>query len=93
VRVHSGAPERHQFWVDQMVVKQGTITLVTAGTMQGEHPNGTAPGETLGTGIHGGKETVLHAGDIVHIPSGIPHQVKIDPGTTTTYLVFKEKDK
>ena len=93
VRVHSGAPERHQFWADQMVIKQGTITLVTGGTMEGEHPNGTAPGETLGTGIQGGKETVLHAGDIAHIPAGMPHQAKIAPGATTTYLVFKEKDK
>ena len=93
VRVHSGDAERHQFWADQMVVKKGTITLVTGGTMQGEHPNGTAPGETLGTGIQGGKETVLHAGDIVHIPAGMPHQAKIAPGTTVTYLVFKEKDK
>ena len=31
VRVHSGDPERHQFWADQMVVKKGTITLVTGG--------------------------------------------------------------
>jgi mannose-6-phosphate isomerase-like protein (cupin superfamily) len=76
-----------------MVVKKGTITLVTGGTMQGEHPNGTAPGETLGTSIQGGKETLLHAGDIVHIPAGIPHQAKIAPGTTVTYLVFKEKEK
>jgi len=91
VRVHSGDPERHQFWADQMVIQKGTITLVTGGTMQGEHPNGTAPGETLGTNIEGGKETVLHAGDIVHIPAGVPHWVKIVPGTTTSYLVFKEK--
>ena len=93
VRVHTGAPERHQFWADQMVIQKGTITLVTGGTMQGEHPNGTAPGETLGTSIQGGKEIVLHAGDIVHIPAGIPHQAKIAPGTTVTYLVFKEKEK
>ena len=93
VRVHSGDAERHQLWADEMVVKKGAITLVTGGAMQGEHPNGTAPGETLGTSIQGGKETVLHAGDIVHIPAGMPHQAKIAPGTTTTYLVFKEKDK
>ena len=94
VRVHSGDPERHELWVDQILVKAGTITLITGGTMQGEHPNGAAaPGETLGTSIEGGKETVLHPGDIVHIPAGIPHQVKIAPNTTTTYLVFKEKQK
>ena len=93
VRLHTGDAERHQFFADQMVIKSGTITLVTGGTMQGEHPNTSAgrPGETLGSGILGGKEIVLHAGDIVHIPAGIPHWVKVPPGTTTTYLFFKEK--
>jgi hypothetical protein len=59
----------------------GTITLVTGGTMQGEHPNNGPgrPGETLDSGIDGGKEIVLHAGDIVHIPAGIPHWIKLTP--------------
>jgi len=93
VRVHTGEAERHQFFADQIVIKEGTITLVTDGTMQGEHPNNgpCSPGETLGSSVEGGKEIVLHAGDIVHIPAGIPHWVKVAPGTTTTYLVFKEK--
>jgi hypothetical protein len=93
VRRHTGDAERHQFFADQIVVKEGTITLVAGGTMQDEHPNNGPgrPGETLGSGIQGGKEIVLHAGDIVHIPAGIPHWVKVAPGTTTTYLVFKEK--
>jgi hypothetical protein len=95
VRVHTGEAERHQLFADQIVMKEGTITLVTGGTMQGEHPNDGPgrSGETLGSGIEGGKEIVLHAGDIVHIPAGIPHWVKVTPGITTTYLVFKEKDK
>jgi hypothetical protein len=93
VRLHTGDAERHRFFADQIVVKAGTINLVTGGTMQGEHPNDGPgrPGETLGSGIEGGKEIVLHAGDIVHIPAGVPHWVKIAPGTTTSYLVFKEK--
>src|SRR5260370_41918500 len=53
VRVHSGDPERHQFWADQMVVKKGTITLVTGVTLHGEHPNGTPPDDTLATSIQG----------------------------------------
>jgi hypothetical protein len=93
VRLHTGDAERHQFFADQIVIKSGTITLVTGGAMQGEHPNSSAgrPGETLGSSIEGGKEITLHAGDIVHIPAGIPHWVKVAPGTPTTYLVFKEK--
>ena len=93
VRTRTGEAERHQLFADQMVIKTGTITLVTGGTMQQEHTNSGPgrPGETLGSGIDGGKEVVLHAGDIAHIPSGVPHWVKLAPGTTTTYLVFKEK--
>ena len=91
VRVHTGGAERHQFWADQIVVRKGTITLVTGGTMQGEHPNGTSPGETLASSIEGGKEVVLHPGEIAHVPANIPHWVKVAPGTTTTYLIYKEK--
>jgi mannose-6-phosphate isomerase-like protein (cupin superfamily) len=93
VRLHTGDAERHQFFADQMVITKGTITLITGGTMQGEHTNSssTRPGETLGSGIEGGKEVVLHTGDIAHIPAGVPHWVKVAPGTTTTYFVFKEK--
>jgi hypothetical protein len=91
VRVHTGDAERHQLWADQIVVNKGTLTLVTGGTMLAEIPNGTEPGETLGSGIAGGKEVTIRAGDTVHIPANIPHWVKLDPGTTTTYLVFKEK--
>jgi hypothetical protein len=93
VRIHTGDAERHQFFADQIVITKGTITLITGGTMQNEHPNNTAgrPGETLGSGIDGGKEVILNAGDIVHIPAGIPHWVKLAPNTTATYLIFKEK--
>ena len=89
VRVHTGDAELHEQWADQMVILKGTITLVTGGTMQGGHT--TAPGETRGPGIEGGKEVVLHTGDIAHITANVPHWVKIAPGTTTTYLIFKEK--
>jgi hypothetical protein len=93
VRARTGDAERHQFFADQVVIKTGTITLVTGGTMQQEHTNSGPgrPGETVGSGIEGGKEIVLHAGDIAHIPAGLPHWFKVAPGTTTSYLVFKEK--
>ncbi len=93
VRLHTGDAERHQLWADQIYVNKGDLILVYGGTMQQERPNGTAPGETLGSSIEGGKEIPLHTGDIIHIPAGIPHWVKVTPGTTATYLVFKEKDK
>ena len=91
VRVKTGDSERHQFWADQMIVNKGTITLVTGGSMVGEHLVPNQPGETRGSAIKGGEEVVLHAGDVVHIPANVPHWVKIAPGTTTTYLIFTEK--
>jgi mannose-6-phosphate isomerase-like protein (cupin superfamily) len=91
VRVHTGEAEQHQLWADQMVVDKGTVTLVTGGTILEQHSVPNQPGEIRGSDIKGGKEVVLHAGDIVHIPAGLPHMVKLAPGSTTTYLVFKEK--
>jgi mannose-6-phosphate isomerase-like protein (cupin superfamily) len=90
-RVRTGEAERHQFWADQMVISKGTVTLVTGGTLKGEHSNVGQPGESLAASIEGGKEVTLHPGDIAHVPAGVPHWVKIAPGTTATYIVFKEK--
>jgi hypothetical protein len=95
VRTHTGDAERHQFWADQIYVNHGDLILVYGGTMLQERSNSgpAVSGETLGSGIEGGKEIPLHAGDIIHIPAGIPHWVKVALGTTATYLVFKEKEK
>src|SRR5437879_13821 len=95
VRLHTGDAERHLFWADQIYVNHGDLILVYGGIMLQERPNGgpNVSGETLGSGIEGGKEIPLHTGDIIHIPAGIPHWVKVAPGTTAAYLVFKEKDK
>ncbi|WP_260705964.1 cupin domain-containing protein [Edaphobacter flagellatus] len=90
-RARTGEAERHQFWADQMVISKGTVILVTGGTLKGEHSNNNQPGESLATSIEGGKEVTLHAGDIAHIPANVPHWVKLAPGTTATYIVFKEK--
>lgn len=91
VRVHTGDAELHQNWADQMYITKGTVTLVTGGTMQDEHTLPNQPDETRASSIKGGKTIILHTGDTVHIPAGVPHWVMVEPGTTTTYLVFKEK--
>lgn len=91
VRVHTGDAELHDHWADQMYITKGTVTLVTGGTMKGGHSLPNQPDETRGPTLEGGKEIILHAGDTVHIPAGIPHWVKVAPGATATYLVFKEK--
>ena len=91
VRVHTGEAELHKDWADQLVVEKGVLTLVYGGAMTGEHALPNNPSELRGTGLEGGKEITLHAGDIAQIPAGLPHWVKLAPGAATTYLVFKEK--
>ncbi|MBS1801684.1 MAG: hypothetical protein JSS95_17875 [Acidobacteria bacterium] len=91
VRVHTGDAELHEGWADQMIITKGSAILVTGGTIKGSHTVPNQPGEVRGPSIEGGKEIVLHTGDTVHIPAGVPHWVKLAPGTSTTYLVFKEK--
>ena len=94
VRTHTGDAERHQFWADQIYVNHGDLILVYGGTMLQERPNGgpAVSGETLGSGIEGGKEIALHTGDIIHIPAGIPHQMLLAPGDTLSYFVVKVKN-
>jgi hypothetical protein len=92
VRVKTGDSEQHALWADETVILSGEATLVTGGTLTGPHPAaGNAAGETRGSGIDGGTEKTLHAGDIVHIAAGIPHWVKVAPGGSVTYLTFKVK--
>jgi mannose-6-phosphate isomerase-like protein (cupin superfamily) len=91
VRVHTGEAELHDDWADQMYINKGAVTLVTGGTIKGAYPQPGHPGETRGPSLEGGKEITLHAGDTVHVPAGVTHWVKLAPGTTATYLVFKEK--
>jgi uncharacterized protein GlcG (DUF336 family) len=63
-----GAPELHEREVDVLRVVEGNATVVTGGEIRGDR-------------IEGGKEQRISEGDVVAIPSGIPHQfVKVsDP--------------
>lgn len=90
-RARTGEAELHQFWSDQMVISRGNVILITGGALEGQHPNGDQPGELLAASIEGGQKVTLHPGDIAHIPAGVPHWVKLAPGTTATYIVFKQK--
>jgi mannose-6-phosphate isomerase-like protein (cupin superfamily) len=65
------------------VVRDGTGTVATGGTLVGATP-GTGPGELRGTGIRDGVERVIKAGDLVFIPPGVPHGIK--QSTSITYL-------
>jgi hypothetical protein len=82
-----GNPEQHDTIIDIVYVKSGEGTLVLGGTMAGRRTTG--PGESVGTRLDGGERHPLGAGDIVHIPAGIPHSFLVPPGKHITYVLLK----
>jgi mannose-6-phosphate isomerase-like protein (cupin superfamily) len=86
-RDSDGVPERHDDFTDIFVVQRGTATLRYGGTTDGAKL--TTAGEWRGGTIRNGSEAVLHPGDIVVIPTGIPHQVLPSTGEHFIYLTFK----
>ena len=90
VRTSSGGAEVHAHYDDVFVVTQGQATLTTGGTVV--DPKTDADGETKGPTIHDGTTQIISVGDVVHIPAGTPHQLKIAPGTLFSTIVVKVKE-
>ena len=82
-----GNPEQHDAIIDIVMVQSGEGTLMLGGTMLGRRT--TAPGESVGTRLDGGERHALGAGDIVHIPAGIPHSFLVPSGKHITYVLLK----
>jgi len=82
-----GNPEQHDAIIDIVYVQSGEGTLVLGGTMSGRRTTG--PGESVGTRLDGGEHHALGAGDIVHIPAGIPHSFLVPSGKHITYVLLK----
>ena len=90
-RNQSGGAELHENFADVFVIVEGSATLLTGGTIVA--PKTTAPGEIRGTAVEHGETQSLHPGEIVHIPAGVPHQMKLDPGKSVLYFVVKAQEK
>jgi mannose-6-phosphate isomerase-like protein (cupin superfamily) len=86
-REASGESEVHDTETDIMFIIDGEVTMVYGGTIVGGKIS--APGQTRGSGISGGTEVMLGAGDVLHIPATVPHQMKLAPGAKVTYVVTK----
>jgi mannose-6-phosphate isomerase-like protein (cupin superfamily) len=86
-REQTGSAEVHEQEADFFVVESGRGTLVTGGKVV--NPKTEKAGEIRGTSIEGGDRHPVAAGDIVHIPAGVPHQLLLDNGTTFNYFVIK----
>lgn len=82
-----GFSEVHAEWADVYFVTAGGASIVTGGTIL--DPRDTGPGEIQGSAIEGGTSRRIGAGDIVHIPAGIPHHVLVGEGETITYFILK----
>ena len=83
-----GRPEEHDKIVDVVMVHSGEGALRLGGTMSGKRGSATT-GEYLGTELTGGEVHPLVAGDIVHIPAGIPHSFLVPAGKHITYVLLK----
>lgn len=86
-RDKDGVAEVHENQTDVMVVQSGEATLVAGG--EAVNPKTVSPGEMRGDSIRNGTQMHLSAGDIVHVPAGMPHQFLLEPGKQITYFVIK----
>lgn len=88
-REGDGEVEVHDKMADVLFIESGDATLIVGGTVVGGHT--TAPGEIRGASITGGEKKTLGAGDVVHIPAKVPHQMLV--GKKITYFVVKVEEK
>jgi mannose-6-phosphate isomerase-like protein (cupin superfamily) len=86
-----GEVEVHDKVADVFYIVSGEASLIVGGTVVGGHTS--APGETRGTSITGGEKKTLGAGDAVHIPAKVPHQMLVASGKKITYFVVKVEEK
>jgi uncharacterized RmlC-like cupin family protein len=63
---------------------------VTGGTVIGAHTVG--PREIRGERIEGGTRQELRAGDVAHVPAGVPHQMLVGGDQTFTSFVVKVRE-
>jgi mannose-6-phosphate isomerase-like protein (cupin superfamily) len=89
-RQSSGGGELHQNFADIFYILDGRATVVTGGTLVDEKTTG--PGEIRGKSVEGGTRQDVKAGDVIHIPAGMPHQTLVAPGNSVTYFVVKVEE-
>jgi mannose-6-phosphate isomerase-like protein (cupin superfamily) len=86
-RVETGSSELHENEADIFVVESGDGAILTGGKITGGHK--TAAGEIRGKSIEGATRHELHAGDVIHIPAGVAHQVLLEGSKPFVYFVVK----
>jgi mannose-6-phosphate isomerase-like protein (cupin superfamily) len=89
-RQHSGGGELHQNFADIFYILDGRASVLTGGSLVDEKQTG--PSELRGKSVEGGSRQELKAGDVVHIPAGMPHQMLLAEGQSVTYYVVKVEE-
>jgi mannose-6-phosphate isomerase-like protein (cupin superfamily) len=89
-RSRDGEAELHEHFADIFIVLDGRATLVTGGTIAAARSIG--PGETRGDRVEGGARQDLRAGDVAHVPAGVPHQMLVAGEKTISSLVVKIRE-
>jgi mannose-6-phosphate isomerase-like protein (cupin superfamily) len=87
VRSRNGGAELHERFADLFYVIDGRAALLTGGTVADAKT--IAPGEIRGSSVQGGVQQELRAGDVAHVPAGLPHQMLVSGDKFVTCLVLK----
>lgn len=87
VRSRNGQAEFHERFADLFFVLDGKAALLTGGTIA--EAKTIAPGEIRGSSVEDGVQQELRAGDVAHVPAGLPHQMLVSGDKFVTCLVLK----
>lgn len=87
VRSRDGGAEQHARFADLFFVIEGRAALLTGGIIA--DVTSIAPGEIRGSAIESGVQQELRAGDLAHVPAGLPHQMLVSGDKFVTCLVIK----
>jgi mannose-6-phosphate isomerase-like protein (cupin superfamily) len=85
-RTGPGEVEYHERFVDVMHVVRGRAVVVTGGELV--EPREVAEGELRAPSVEGGTRHELAEGDVLAIPSGVPHQF-VETSDPFLYFVVK----
>jgi quercetin dioxygenase-like cupin family protein len=82
-----GVVELHVHDTDVMYILEGSATFITGGTGSEMKPTPADASEVRGKEITGGEEHHLVKGDVIMIPSGVPHWFKDTSKPFTSFIV------
>ena len=88
-RIEPGEVEIHDQDTDIFYILEGSATFVTGG--KPVETRTVSPGETRGKELIGGEERQLTKGDVIVIPTGVPHWFKEVRGPLLYYVVKVSK--